>query len=339
MALRLIELLLPETGGDELEKTLAEMQVIDSWRQKTQEGRMLLRILAEADDAESIIDTFEDKYARHSDFRAVLLEASATSPPVEIPEAKQQRPEEKAETEKQAPERVACLELVEKMTEGVEISRNYVLTIGFSVVVAAIGLVRNNVAVIIGAMVIAPLLTPNMALSLATTLGDAALARRALKASLFGIAEALALSVLVGLVIYVDPASFEIASRTTVGYSDIALAMAAGGAGALAFTSGVSAALVGVMVAVAILPPIAAAGLLIGSGYLILGAKALLLMLVNIICVNLAGVGMFLLQGIRPRFYWETARARRMVQKATAVWLGLLLLLMAAIYLSQRFIR
>ena len=60
----------------------------------------------------------------------------------------------------------------EKVTGDVEISSNYLLTVTFSVVVATVGLVRNNVAVIIGAMVIAPLLAPNMALSLATTLGD-----------------------------------------------------------------------------------------------------------------------------------------------------------------------
>jgi len=67
---------------------------------------------------------------------------------------------------------------MEKLTGDVDISRNYILTVMLSAIMATVGLIRNNVAIIIEARVIAALLTPNMALSLATTLGDAKLARR-----------------------------------------------------------------------------------------------------------------------------------------------------------------
>jgi uncharacterized hydrophobic protein (TIGR00271 family) len=116
-------------------------------------------------------------------------------------------------------------------------------------------------------MVIAPLLGPNVALSLATTLGDGDLARTALKTNAVGIGLALALSVCLGLILAVDPNIHEIASRTEVSLSDVVLALVAGGAGALAFTSGVPAALVGVMVAVALLPPLVTCGLLLGSEF------------------------------------------------------------------------
>ena len=265
------------------------------------------------------------------------MEVKATSPAVEA--APDEREEEKTEPdmEKPSPQRIACLELTEKLGGGVEISKSYILTVVLSAVVASVGLIRNNVAIIIGAMVIAPLLTPNMALSLATTLGDAGLARRALKAALLGMCMALGLAASVGFVMVIDPQVSEIAGRATVGYSDLILALAAGSAGALAFTSGVSAALVGVMVAVAILPPLVAAGLLFGSGYPAMGIKALLLTLANVICVNLSGVGMFLSQGIRPRFYWEEKRARRLVKIAITIWVGLLAILVGVIYLNQRF--
>jgi len=337
MALRLIEFLVPEDSGDRLDKTLGELQAICSWQLSTLEGMTLVRVLADADHAETIIEALEEKFADSENFRIILMEVKATSPPVETPEKAPGDAIEKDEAQKPSPERIACLELVEKLAGGVEISRNYVLNVVLSVVVATVGLVRGNTAIIIGAMVIAPLLTPNMALSLATTLGDAKLARRALKATSLGMLLALVLAAAFGFAINVDPTGSEIASRAEVGYSDIVLALAAGGAGALAFTSGVSAALVGVMVAVAILPPIVAAGLLLGSGYLFAGLKALLLTLANIICVNLSGVGMFLLQGVRPRFFWEAKRARRMLKLAAAIWLGLLVFLMGVIYLSRRF--
>ena len=131
------------------------------------------------------------------------------------------------------------------------------MTVVLSTLVAAIGLVRGDIAVIIGAMVIAPLLGPNVALALAVTLGDGTLAVRALKTIAAGVATAAVVSVLMGVILPVDPSVPEIASRTDASFSDLALALAAGSAGALAFTTGIPTALIGVMVAVALLPPLA----------------------------------------------------------------------------------
>jgi len=336
MALRLIEIMLPNANEQQIEAILSELRSIGCWRQEATDNLMLVRVLAEAEQVESILQTLEENFAHHDQFRAMLMEVTATSPALAPPE-EEAAAEQAAEEETPAPERIACLELSEKLADGAAVSLNYILSVVLSAVVAAVGLMRDNVAIIIGAMVIAPLLRPNMALSLATTLGDARLARRALKANLAGLAIALGLAVATGFLLTVDPQSPEIAGRAAVGYSDIVLALAAGSAGALAFTTGVSAALVGVMVAVALLPPLVAAGLLLGAGYPVLGGHALLLTLTNIICINLAGVAMFLLQGIRPRHYWEAQRASRMVKIAVCTWAGLLALLIAVIFVNQRF--
>jgi len=96
-------------------------------------------------------------------------------------------------------------------------------------------------------MVIAPLLGPNVSFSLATILGDAKLARSALKANFVGIFTAIVISFALGAVLPVNPETPEIASRTVVGLGEVALALASGSAGALAFTTGVSATLIGVI--------------------------------------------------------------------------------------------
>src|SRR5690606_10060231 len=118
---------------------------------------------------------------------------------------------------------------------------------------------------IIGAMVIAPLLGSNMALALSTTLGDLALMRRALLTSFAGIIVTVGISAAFGAFIYVDPKMPEIVSRLNIHFGDIAIALAAGCAGSLAFTTGVSVMLIGVMVAVALLPPLVTFGLLMGG--------------------------------------------------------------------------
>lgn len=205
-----------------------------------------------------------------------------------------------------------------------------------STIVAVVGFYHNSVTIIIGAMVIAPLIGPSMALSLATTLGDLSLLWRALLAALAGVGTATVLSAIIGAIMHVDPTLTEIATRTRVGFGDIIVALAAGCAGAVAFTTGVSAALIGVMVAVALLPPLVAFGMLLGSGQLALSLGALSLFLMNMICINLAGVTTFLVQGILPVTWWEKGRAKKATFTAIGLWVILLAALVGLILLIRK---
>lgn len=330
MALRMVDCILPVGQEDAWIETLDGLERLGTTMWPVSEDRFNLRVLVESDHAESVVTALDKGFGHHAEFRLTLQAVEATLP---VPEEKEPV-KDKAAAE--PPERVACMELVAAMSEGVKLSRTFFLTVFLSTVVAAVGLIRNNVAVVIGAMVIAPLLTPNMALALGTTLGDRKLSGHAVRSNLTGLLVALVLAVLMGIWVPFDPATPEMAGRTVVTLGDVALALAAGAAGALAFTSGVSAALVGVMVAVALLPPLVTGGLLIGSGQWTAGGQAMLLLLTNIICVNLAGVGTFLLQGIRPTHYWQEKRAARMVRIALTLWIALLMILVVLIVLLEK---
>lgn len=338
MALRLVEVILPEGHEGDVCRTLERLDTLGFWEQHLESGQRLVRVLVQSEDAESIVNEIEARFAAGEDVRVLLLSVEATLP---RPESGRETPEDgraaaAAEERKEPPERVAVMELVQKLSDGTTISRTFVLTLILSSVVAAAGLIRGNLPVIIGAMVIAPLLSPNMALSLATTLGDIKLARRAARAFALGGILGLAFSVVLGLLVPFDPAAPEIATRAAVGLGDIVLALAAGSAGALTFTTGLPAALVGVMVAVALLPPLVTGGLLFGAGQFLLGGRALLLFAANVICINLAGVVTFLYQGVRPRVWWDQNRAARMVRRAVTIWVVLLVILVGLIYLSSR---
>ena len=103
---------------------------------------------------------------------------------------------------------------------------------------------------------------------------------------------------------YMADRAGELASRSEVFLADVVLALVAGVAGALAFTTGIHTPLVGVMVAVALLPPLVAVGLLSGAGAWQPAFGAALLFWANLICINLAGVATFLAHGIQPRTWW-----------------------------------
>ena len=126
--------------------------------------------------------------------------------------------------EEKSPERISREELYEDIKDAARCSRVYLAMAVLSTIVATVGLYYNSVAIIIGAMVIAPLLGPNMASALATTLGDLALLRHALLTALAGIAATMVLSVIIGVLLQVNPASPEVASRTGVALGDIAVA-------------------------------------------------------------------------------------------------------------------
>jgi len=177
-------------------------------------------------------------------------------------------------------------ELHNDLVEGAKTTKIYISMIILSSIVAAIGVLNDNVAVIIGAMVIAPLLTPNVSLSLATTLGDLPLFKSALKTLFLGIAIVIILSAAIGFLLHVDPSLQEISSRTHVGLTEIVLALASGAAGALSFTSYAPAVLIGVAVAVALMPPLVVFGLLLGAGNYSLAFGALSLFLANLISIQ-----------------------------------------------------
>jgi uncharacterized hydrophobic protein (TIGR00341 family) len=174
-----------------------------------------------------------------------------------------------------------------------------------------------------------------VSLAFATTLGDKDLAVRSIKVNLLGILLALIFSAVLGLLLEIDPNLPEIASRTTVGIGDVVLALAAGCAATLSFTAGMPGALIGVMVAVALLPPLVTLGMLLGTGYWKEALGAALLLATNLICINLSGVTTFLIQGVGPLSWWETGKAKKAAHNAILIWTFLLSLLVLFIVLAR----
>jgi uncharacterized hydrophobic protein (TIGR00341 family) len=205
-------------------------------------------------------------------------------------------------------------EVYASLSDGSKLSLEFLTLSVLAAVVAAVGLTQNNAAAIIGAMVVAPLLGPNMALALGLTLGDAELTRDAVRTSAAGFLAAFATSLVMGLGLDANPAIPEIGSRTVLGRGDLLLALAAGCAGTLAFTTGAGASLVGVMVAVALLPPTVACGMLLSDGFLKEAGGAFLLVVANV---------------------WLEERASKRARAGLAVFVGLFVALGMAVLLSQ----
>ena len=232
-------------------------------------------------------------------------------------------------------QRISRQEVYTQVSQSIRLNSTEVALVILSTVIAAIGLLRGSQVVIIGAMVIAPLLKPNMALALATTFGDLSLAMRTVKVGLVQILIALSLSIFLGMLVPVNLEINEIASRTSVNFSDIVLAFASGIAGAISLTVGEQSAVVGVMVSVALLPPLVVLGMLIGSQLWGAAMETAVLVSTNIVCLNLAAIATFWVQDIRPQQWWQKFQAKKITGIASVFWSVILVLLIGIIFMYR----
>lgn len=326
MALRLVDIY--HSDEDEaLELPNDTYDVLGHWTYAIDDDQRVDRVLLEVDETESFLDWVDETV--RNDYRVVLQSVEATLP---RPEVEDEEEDEGAEENDVSVGRIGRAELYEYARDAADVSGYYYALTALSVIVAAAGMLRDQTAVVIGAMVIAPLIGPNLALALGTTLGDTDLLGRAAWANFTGVGIAFAGALGLGALVPVDPAAGELAARTVIGTVDIALAGAAGAAGALAVTRGGATGLVGVMVAVALLPPLVATGLFLGGGYITEAVAAGLLTVTNVVSLNLAAVCTFLVFGVWPRHWRDVEQARASTRIALALWGGAALVLAAIIW-------
>lgn len=201
--------------------------------------------------------------------------------------------------------------LREEMLDDAKPGVNYFVLIILSSVIATLGLLLNSPAVVIGAMLVAPLMSPVLGFSLGIVLGELRLIRLSLESVFKGVIASILVAIIIGLMSPFKEMTTEILSRTQPTLLDLFIALASGMAGAYAISKkDVSAALPGVAIAAALAPPLGVVGLGLALGNPQAAGGALLLFVTNIISINLAGVIVFSLLGVRPQNWLPETKKR-----------------------------
>jgi uncharacterized hydrophobic protein (TIGR00341 family) len=289
-----------------------------------EQGRQLIRILVSDENRQSVLDALQGLLGETSKILVLSLEAVL---PRKEPDPSDTEANEAVTTTRE--------ELYSEIEKNARLDSTYLLLVFLSTVVVAIGLIEDNVAVVIGAMVIAPLLGPNIALALGAALGDMPLMWKAIKTTLAGLVTALLFSILIGIFWPLNASSQELMARTDVGLDSVVLALASGAAAVISLTTGLASVLVGVMVAVALLPPTATLGIMLGSGQTKLAVGAALLLAVNIVCVNLAAKIVFWVRGVKPRSWLEKQKANQSMVTYLVIWVLSLTFLLVVIFIRK----
>lgn len=192
--------------------------------------------------------------------------------------------------------------------------------------VALVGLISNNVAVIIGAMLISPLMSPIASISLNSVLGR----KSQINKSLYFTGQLITSSIMLAAILAFTTSLFmpiqitpEIQSRTEVSPILIVVAVMLGIAGGLAMLTSIPEIIVGVAIAVALVPPATVIGIGLGLGMIEVAFYSFLVLISNIIGMIIGFKVIFLAKGISPRKYYEKQRAKEVTKINIFVLAGL----------------
>lgn len=334
MSLRLMEIAHPHLDKEGVSETLEEVELLEIWQDEISDSGLVTHIVVRQEDVDTVIEALKSHFTTEDQLKVTILPVEAFVP------RKQEEPVAEhvdEPTRRRRHARTSVEEIYLDATNMAAPTAIYTMMSVLAAIVAAVGLLLDDVAIIIGSMVIAPLLGPNIAMTLAVTLADPKLSRIALGSSLLGYVLAFITGMVFGLAFEVDPAGPQLVTRTEFSLLMVIVALSAGVAGTLTITQGAPQSLVGVMVAVALLPPLVAGGLLVGAGDLREAVGAMLLFAINVLAINLSGTVVFSLQGVTPSTWFEKERARRSTIRGIALWFVLLLVVILLVVLYQRY--
>jgi uncharacterized hydrophobic protein (TIGR00271 family) len=215
------------------------------------------------------------------------------------------------------------------LREETQLNWTFVILLTLSTVLATLGLFINSASVIIGAMLLAPLMQPIVGLSMGVLRRDMGLLMRGARSITVGVALVLSTAMTIAQLTPMHNLGSEMAARLSPTILDMLVAIASGIAAAYAKNNPkISGSLVGVAIAVALVPPLAVSGIGIGWGSLEMFSSAMLLFLTNLVGIVLAASLTFFILGFSPI---------RIAKRGIVIW-GMVALLIA-IPLYQSFDR
>lgn len=224
-------------------------------------------------------------------------------------------------------------ELVERITTGAEGGVDFIVMMVLAATLASLGLLQGSTAVVIGAMLVAPLMGPLVAAGLALVQGNLRLFRSALLVCGTGILLGLGASLFFGIINPGFEASMEIEARGNPDVLDLVIALASGMVAAYAMgRPNVSGTLAGVAIAAALLPPLAVVGIGLTNDELVIAGNAAILFATNLVAIILGAALVFRLLGMHVAIS-ETSKSR-WVRMATMSFALLAIILAAPLLLN-----
>lgn len=219
-------------------------------------------------------------------------------------------------------------ELFILLKKNAQTSSNYLVLMALSTLIASFGLFSNSTPVVIGAMILAPLMAPIISLAMGALRQDQLLVKNSLITIFWGVLIGLFFASLITLITPLHSMNSEIQSRIRPNLLDLGIAIVSGVAGAFAYSKEeIAKTLAGVAISVALVPPLAVAGIGLGWGEWNVFWGAFLLLGTNLAGIVMAASLTFLLLGFSPF---------QLAKKGLLISVGILVLVTAPLIFSFR---
>ncbi len=191
--------------------------------------------------------------------------------------------------------------VTKSITELAKPTAQYYVLVALSVIVITLGLLINSESVVIGGMLIAPILPVLQALSLSTVRGSIRLFHRSISTLIVSLSLGILLSFFVTLIVPFNGVSEAVLARTEPDFLFLVIALAAGLVGAIDMIwPSISSLAAGVVVAAALVPPLAVVGIGLAKTDWVMISQSFILFATNLVAVIFAGIVLLLIAGFRP---------------------------------------
>ena len=218
--------------------------------------------------------------------------------------------------------------LLERVEAGAHGGIDYHVMMVLSSGLASLGLLEDSTAVVIGAMLVAPLMGPLIGAGLALAQGNLALYRKSVGVALLGLLSGFAVSVVMGLLNPGFEPSLEVEARGNPDILDLGVAVLSGFVAAYALgRPGLANTLAGVAIAAALVPPLCVVGIGLTNDQPVVAANSAILLLTNVVAIILSAAGAFSLLGIRGKRIESGARSWARTAFLVLIMLAVILLL------------
>ncbi|WP_049926918.1 TIGR00341 family protein [Halopiger goleimassiliensis] len=328
--MRLVEILIPERKREAVEETLEEEELDYTLVQEEsrEEPSVVITFPLPAPAVESVLEALRNTGLEEDSYTVIVEAETVVS----------ERYEDLEQRYAQNTARISREELQAQAKDLTPRFSTYLVMTIMSVVVATAGLLLDSPAVVVGSMVIAPLIGPALGASVGTVINDRSLFRRGIKLQAIGLGVGIVTAAVFAFGVrttgLVSPMFnifeiSEIQGRLTPDLLSLAIAIGAGVAGAWTLTAGTSAALVGVMIAAALVPPLGVVGIGIAWGLPAVALAAAVLVLVNIVTINITSLAVLWYKGYRPDEWFQQDEARISTEKRAVVLAATIVVLSA----------
>jgi len=328
---RLIHLTVPEAERRNLISILKDRNLgytVTNDTAEESDNRIIVSFITPADAVEHIL----------ADIREAGIDTETYTVSIETEFARFKGIDEVQDNWDKTPNKIAPTTLRSKAKDMRPNSRSYLWMMLLSTVIATAGLFLSSPAIVVGSMVLAPIVSPMLTASVGTVRNDRGVVLESLQMQGLGIGLSVVGAFLFSLLVryffgvpgILDVPMMELISiRSSPGLLSVVVGLAAGAGGAFGLATKGNVTIVGVMVAAALIPTAAAAGIGFAWGELALGIGSLILLLITIIAVNLGSTLMFVYLGYRPDdvdeglFNFSSVRQTAVVLATVGVVVGL----------------